>query len=114
MHQSKLTYNLFYQQLNNTDLSVSNQRNKYKSDIPVLSSLFSCFSFVSGLCEWNTWFVLKKKARKRWKMFIDFVWRLIWAVDTGSSDKIDPGLVALCRETDDWDHTYWFTVFSHL
>ena len=54
MHQSKLTYNLFYQQLNNTDLSVSNQRNKYKSDIPVLSSLFSCFSFVSGLCEWNT------------------------------------------------------------
>ena len=47
-------------------------------------------------------------------MLIDFVWRLIWAVDTGSSDEIDPGLVALCRETDDWDHTYLFTVFSHL
>ena len=35
MDQSKLTYNLSYQQRNNTDLSVSNQRNKYKSDIPV-------------------------------------------------------------------------------
>ena len=35
MDQSKLTYNLFYQQLNNTDLSVSNQRSKYKSDMPV-------------------------------------------------------------------------------
>lgn len=38
--------------------------------------------------------------------------RLIWAVDTaGSSDEIDSGLVALCRETDDRDHTYWFTVY---
>ena len=37
--------------------------------------------------------------------------RLIWAVDTGSSDEIDSGLVALCRETDDRDHTYWLTVY---
>lgn len=40
--------------------------------------------------------------------------RLIWAVDTGWSDEIDSGLVALCRETDDRDHTYWLTVYFTL